>query len=599
MKGITGYAGFLLGLILLVAQQMVAAQTTGVDSSLSENIGRGFSDSLDEPSFDIEFETEVETEKKRVLPEVTPAPAEGPSARQLIISEPFDVGNITLLGNTALPQEDIDQVIAPFENRRLQPEYVQELRQRLSLLYFNAGYINSGVVVPEQDVTEGTLQLQVIEGSLNSVELSGNRKLSDKYIQSRLLRSVDSPLNLNDLQESLRQLELNPLIRRVNGQLLPGLAPGEARLKLDVLEDLPYNVALSFDNYRSPSVGAERAVLSLQHRNITGHADSLQLSGSISEGLEDSYIGYELPVSSADTLLALEYRRGGSEVIEAPFDDLDIESDTESWGVSLTHPFINRLNRKFSLSLSFSHSSSETELDGFPFSFSLGAQSGESKSSNIGLGLEWIERWGDQVLAARTTLRQGINAFGSTTIPEGGFSVDPTTGAEIPDTRFTALVTQLQYARRLSWQNSQLVLSATWQEAFDPLLSVEKYAVGGAFSVRGFRENQLVRDNGVSASLEMRIPLFLSENGYDKWRLKLIPFIDYGRSWDEDSNLSTSNAATISSLGIGLNWQPIRAFSANLYYGEAIDDDDVSSPGEYDLQDDGLHFSLRFSWPFK
>ncbi|HBX71894.1 MAG TPA: hypothetical protein DEG86_02810 [Halieaceae bacterium] len=202
------------------------------------------------------------------------------------------------------------------------------------------------------------------------------------------------------------------------------------------------------------------------------------------------------------------------------------------------------------------------------------------------------------MLALRATLRYGLDLFGATMIPDGAPQVQFDTGAEIPESDFTALLTQIQYARRLPFRNSQIVFSGVWQEAFDPLLSVEKLAIGGVYSVRGFRENQLVRDNGISASLEWRVPIFVNDSGYSRWNLTAVPFVDYGRSWDEDDNLSTSKAAELSSVGLGLRWQPKEYINASVYYGERIDDDDVTTPGSNDLQDDGFHLAVVFHWPF-
>ncbi|MFK8018590.1 MAG: ShlB/FhaC/HecB family hemolysin secretion/activation protein [Pseudomonadales bacterium] len=598
MNHIQSYSGGILVCFLVASHSVAQTPSTEpqFDSSFGDNISRGFSDS--EPGFGDDLNESTEEATEQLLP---PLPTEeGPD--RIVESMQFDketpIKNVIVLGNSALPANKIAAVAAPFENRTLKPESIYELRQRLSLLYYKHGYVNSGVVIPTQDLADGNLTLQVIEGELSSVDLEGNRRLSDAYIEERLRRNITTPLNLDELQDSLRQLELNPLIGRVNGQLLPGLNEGSARLRLKVTEAKPYRATLSLNNHRSPSVGAERAVLSLEHMNLTGHGDLLQLSGSISDGLRDGYIGYTLPLTASDTTLALNYQRGSSEVVERPFKELDIKSDTEGWAASINHPFINRLNRNFSVRLGVSHSSSETELLGFPFSFSLGAREGTSASSSVSVGVEWTERRGNQVLALRSTVRHGLDAFDSTIIPDGQNTVDLTTNAEIPESKFTAITTQLQFAKRFSYRNTQMVFSTVWQQAFDPLLSVEKFAVGGAFSVRGFRENQVVRDNGLAASLEFRIPLFIDENGFDKWKVTLIPFIDYGRSWDEDSELSTSKAVDISSAGLGLAWNPHRSVAFNLFYAEPIEDGNFSPPGEQDLQDDGLHFSLRFSWPF-
>ncbi len=127
----------------------------------------------------------------------------------------------------------------------------------------------------------------------------------------------------------------------------------------------------------------------------------------------------------------------------------------------------------------------------------------------------------------------------------------------------------------------------------DPLLPVEKFAVGGARTVRGYRENQFVRDNGVVASLEWRFPVFPDKKRDGRYRLQLVPFIDFGRSWDEDDTLSTSEAESISSIGLGFLWEPTPAWHIELFLGHAFDD--VDNPNDDDLQDDGVHFRLSYS----
>ncbi|MBM69656.1 MAG: hypothetical protein CME43_09290 [Haliea sp.] len=594
----SGLRRVLLGAVSVVLTFQVLAQPGGVGSGLGPNIERGFSsgsDGFDEPGFEPDFEPRSSVPTPQVLP--SPTLQDDGRAATTVLS-PLAVTTIEVKGNSVFSAEELDVIVEPFENRDLSSENIQELLRRLSLAYFNRGYVNSGVVLPEGDLAPGVLILRAIEGELQEVQILENERLSPVYIESRLRRHVASPLNLDDLQSSLRMLELNPLIRQVNGVLVPGLTQGAADLRLRIREENPLRLGMSLDNYRSPSVGAERALLTLEHLNLTNRADRLALAVSASEGLQDAYLAYELPLNSWDTRLKVEYQQGKSEVVEAPFDELDIDSDTETWAVSVSHPLINSVDRYVTLIAGLGHSASDTSLLGRPFSFSLGARNGEIAATNASIGGEWIERGEFQVLAMRATLRYGLDLFGATMIPDGAPRVQFDTGAEIPESDFTVLLTQVQYARRLPFRNSQIVFSGVWQEAFDPLLSVEKLAIGGVYSVRGFRENQLVRDNGIAASLEWRVPIFVNDAGYSRWNLTAVPFVDYGRSWDEDDNLSTSSAAVLSSVGLGLRWQPKEYLNASLYYGKRIDEDDVTTAGSNDLQDDGFHFAVVFHWPF-
>jgi len=77
------------------------------------------------------------------------------------------------------------------------------------------------------------------------------------------------------LQERLLLLQNDPLVKRINAQLAPGLSAGESILNLTVEEAVPTHFAVDMNNHRSPSVGAERIELEALHGNLTGRADRL------------------------------------------------------------------------------------------------------------------------------------------------------------------------------------------------------------------------------------------------------------------------------------------------------------------------------------
>lgn len=110
---------------------------------------------------------------------------------------------------------------------------------------------------------------------------------------------------------------------------------------------------------------------------------------------------------------------------------------------------------------------------------------------------EWVHRTPEQVWAVRSTFSVGVDLLGAT-INAGA----------VPDGRFFAWLGQFQWVRRLWDTDSQLILRSDLQIAADPLLPLEKLAIGGAVTVRGYRENVFARDNGWVSSLEFRIPIF-------------------------------------------------------------------------------------------
>lgn len=544
-------------------------------SSSAENGSAGIKRRLDPQYPDLQLAPEEPAAVEEVLP---PVPVETDTPSVSSVHRVF-VQSVVVEGNTLLSEQTIRDIVSPYEGREISVAELHQVRYSLSQAYYDAGYVNSGVVIPDQQVEGGKIRLQVVEGVLSEVNLTGNDRLRESYITGRVSPAVGEILDEHAMRQSLRLLQLNPLIEQVNARLLPGEVPGEAVLDMAVRESKPYAVTIGVDNYRSPSVGAEHAYLHGVHRNLTGRGDQLYGEIGITDGLDEIDVGYQVPITANDVQLGVSYERTDSEVVENPFDNLDIESESHSIGAYLSYPFYRDFTSELSGLAGFDVRHSESELLGEPYSFSPGVDNGESDVSVVWAGLEWVRRGADHALAIRGTYRQGIDVLDATDNDSG------------PDGEFSLLLMQFQYLQRLDFLGMQVMARSTMQRSFDPLLPIEKFGVGGRYSVRGYRENQFVRDNGVAATLEGQIPLFQDKNSRSHYGLTLSGFADYGRTWDEDNDLPTSSSTNISSAGISLIWEPTGNLAAELSWAYAFDD--VNTPDD-DLQDDGVHFSIRY-----
>lgn len=120
----------------------------------------------------------------------------------------------------------------------------------------------------------------------------------------------------------------------------------------------------------------------------------------------------------------------------------------------------------------------------------------------------------------------------------------------------------------------------------DSLLSLERFSLGGVDTVRGYRQNQLVSDNGVVGSLELRIPLTKNAS-----ILQLTPFVEVGSAWNTRG--VNPDPQTIASVGAGLRWLITPRLDVRIDYGIPL----VSIDSGNSLQDNGLYFSVRYQ-PF-
>ncbi len=493
------------------------------------------------------------------------------------------VREVRISGNTVFTTEELKKVTAPFENRELTNNDLEEVRRQLTLYYVNRGYINSGAVIPDQKIEDGVVQIQIIEGRLTRIDVDGTKRFRPDYFRSRLQLRAGPPLNVKNIEQELQILLQNPLVDRLNAQLQPGDRPGEAVLKTEVTEAPPWDFATVLDNKLSPSLGEARLLLLGEVRNLAGRGDTFSGELTWAEGIDlgDDYkLRYRLPLTRKDTALTVYYEQGDAVVVEEPFNALDIRTEVKTAGVQISHPFIRASDRQFTLAAVLERRESETFLLGIPFSFSPGVVDGESVVSVLRLVQDWLSRSRDQVFSARSTFSFGLDAFDST-VNRG----------RLPDSKFTSWLGQVQWARRLGTKGHQMSFRFYGQVSDDPLLPIEQFSVGGLDSVRGYRVNQLVRDEGWVASFQYQFPLFRNPTG--SRNLQFATFADAGAARNKQSpNPSPSD---LESYGVGFVWNPSPKLSAELYFAKAVDD--VPSGGEHSVQDDGIHFRL-VSRPF-
>jgi len=489
------------------------------------------------------------------------------------------IREVVLEGDTVLPREDVDAMLAGYAGRRATMDELQELRYRLSEMYVRLGYVSSGVTLPDQRVDDGIVRLIAVEGSIDRITITGNRTLDRGYVEKRLRRGVTVPVRTNDLQRALRILQADPRIQRINARLLPGAAAGESTLDVRIEESVVYWVTTAFDNWRSPAVDENRLSLSAGNINFTGHGDVLAIDFRATDGLDDFDVSYDVPLTAANLRAAAYYGSTDSIVVERPFNLIDIQSDSRTVGAALSRPFRRDSGSVLTATLGLEKREADNWLLGEPFSFTPGEQDGHSEVSVAYLTADWLWPAGNRVTGLMLSVRHGVGLF------------DPTINASGPDSDFSSLRAQFQHVRVLDWRDSKFVIRSSAQLAATSLLALEKFSVGGHTTVRGYRENQLVRDNGLALSIELQVPLFVDEEGHMTRDLLVAPFIDYGVAWDRGSGSPTTQRTSLRSIGVGFHWRPTPNWVFRADYGYAIDD--VVTPTDA-LQDQGLQFRVEY-----
>jgi hemolysin activation/secretion protein len=504
------------------------------------------------------------------LPSISFAPS---ATGDAVASGSLYVRRVTVRGNTVLPGEAIAAITAPYVDRQVSFDELLQLRDKLTLAYVDRGYVTSGAAVNSQSVNAGELMIDLTEGAVSDITVHTD----GRYRVARLRAAVAgfgplAPANVIDIEQRLRVLQQDSQIRRIDGQLLPTGTPGQSLLALQVSERSPWRRSVEFSNYQSPAVGATRANAELGYLNLTGRGDRLLVGAQRSAGLRGYSLEYSTPLNVLDSRLAVVVRSANSDIVEAPFAHLDIRADTRTYGLTLSRPIIRTLSTRATVSITGERRHSQSFLLGSGFSFTPGLIEGRADLSVVRAGTDYVRRGKSRVLAGRLSLSAGQKG-------------------QLPESHFLALLGQLQWGQRLTWRDSQLVGRVDLQLSDSALPGMEQLAIGGHSTVRGYRENTLVRDAGVLASFEARVPLL--KRPTEQSILELAPFVDLSRSWNR--HREAPGPAALGSLGIGLRWWPWPAVRVEAYKGWAINRLNFS-PGS-DWQDHGIHVGIVYEEP--
>jgi len=478
-------------------------------------------------------------------------------------------------GSSVFPPEELAALAQPWTGRPITSEELLRVRDAITQRYVERGYLTSGAVIPDQSIEAGIVRVQIVEGSLASIEVRGTQRFRPGYFRTRLRRAGRAPLNVLRLEAQLERFQRDPRVRRVLARLEPGEHRGESVLILQVEENRFYGLALGFSNENSPSVGSYTGSFEPVLWNLSGWGDEWRGDVEIADGLTEADAAVSLPLPPFDTLLELHFQYSRDQVVEDPFDVLDIENESFTYGFTVQQPLLRSEVQTLDVGVTGEYRTSDTQLLGECFAFVPGTSECKVEVSVVRLFADWVIATRRDVVAARSMLSIGVHALGSTQLP-----------GSLPDSQYLAWLAQLQWAHRLPSRllGSELLFRLDSQLADDPLVGIEKFAVGGMRTVRGYRENQLVRDNGVVASVELRVPLWRDRR--ERPVVQIAPFLDWGRSWNERES---SDAQTLWSAGVGLRVSPWPWLRGAFYWGHAFDH--FPDAGG-DLQDDGIHFEL-------
>lgn len=509
------------GLLLLLANATAQAAEAG-DRLLKQDIDRREQERR-EQRWD-------EAHTPSTVPAPKPAPSPEPTAPTTSDGPCFPVQEIRLQPANILAASAVRRVQAQWSGRCLHAADLAQIQESLNAAALAQGLVTTRVVIPEQNLASGVLQLTVWPGHIEALQATGlhprelfmaNPAQVGDLLQLRALeQAVDNLNRLASFQSSL--------------QLLPGEAPGSSRVDFSVQKKRPWQAGFS---WQGEAVNGDAPSNSLR-ANLTVDsplrlADRLMLG--INANLQDMQvddanggsIDYDLPLgwwrlsAGADRF---DYENN----LQAGITHFRATGESRSWRAELARSLWRDARHRLSLALHHKQRISDNYID----TVTVGISSYRVQATGLRVDYSCV--------AAPWIVDASLDA-------EDGEAVSAAAQSPFASNyQRSVLSTRLQYQRARA--SVSAAINAQWSA--EPLVVSEQFSLSG--QVPGYSPLSLTADRAVAARLEAAYALALQRAGFTQLRPSL------ALNWAHTPELAGSAQAVSvqsASAGLTLSWR--------------------------------------------
>ncbi len=499
----------------------------------------------------------------------------------------FIVTAVNIQGNTLLSEAQLAKLIAhlPGADRKL--EDLHNAAISIQQAYRNAGYGGVVAFIPEQDLNGGNVVIRVIEGKLARISISDNQRLDETNIRRSLpgLKEGATP-NVAQIDRDIQLANENP-VKELQVKLAAGTKPGEIDANIAVAEEKPLRFLVGLDNTGNPQSGNYRLSVGVQHANLWNrdHIGTLQYQTSPTEpDLVRIYsVGYRLPIYGYSTSIDAFYAHStvDSGTTVTPAGPLQFTGTGDVAGLRYNRYLqrIGEYDHRFIFGLDWRNYDNECSIGTLG---AAGCGSAGVSVASLPLSIGYTGQFENAKMSWGTSTSLAYNV--------GGSSQEVFETARPGAKKGYAIFRLSAFGSRALPAGYGLHGRIAGQYSPDALISGEQHGLGGATSVRGYRERELAGDNGFLVNLEGLGPDLGKTFKLKSASLRPLLFIDYGWTKNHDGVPchEADSACSLSSAGFGARFAVSKWLSGRVDVGHVFEDGNQISSGRT-----RGHFSLN------
>lgn len=422
-----------------------------------------------------------------------------PDSREYSVDEAegrcFDVNEVRVQGVSVFSRKDIVSVVSRYQGRCLGVSQLDSLLNAISALYFNRGYVTSRAYLSEQNLSSGTVVVQVVEGVLQSIGVDGTDDEGESQALQRVFPArVDEALNLRDIEQGLEAINrLQSYRATVN--LLPGSELGQTRVEVAYQLAEPWQLQLNANNSGQESTGERQLQGLLSWDNPLGFYDfgyiSYQVDAELSRDKRSSEslaLHWDVPLGYWSIGVDLTHFRYGRPIRGNGL-EFSASGDANTQTLSASRVLFRDRDTKARMKWALARKQTRNFVE----DVRLDVSSRVLGLSTLALEYEQYFRSGAFLLSEFTYTR-GLDAFGS---PVDG-ALDASIRSSAPKAQFDRYNLRLDYRHPFQWLGESLQYKTLWEAQHSPdvLFGSEQISIGSLYTVRGYKASGLSGDSG-------------------------------------------------------------------------------------------------------
>ncbi|HET7559392.1 MAG TPA: POTRA domain-containing protein, partial [Limnochordia bacterium] len=250
----------------------------------------------------------------------------------------FVLKQIVVNPSGLLAPGELQAVWAPYLGREISLDDLNDIVGGINALYSAKHLITAKAVLPPQTIHAGVVHIQLIEGRIGEITVTGNRDTSTRYITTRIAQKPGDLARPDRLQTAIARFN-NTNDVELHAELKPGAAFGTTDIVLLVKEPPPWSVSVVADNTGRGETGIGRISETWTNRSLFGRRDPLTVTGTLSAGTQAGSLSYETPITTGGTRLGLSASSSEVSLIGGDLQGAGVSASAGGYGLSLRHPF--------------------------------------------------------------------------------------------------------------------------------------------------------------------------------------------------------------------------------------------------------------------